>query len=157
MKKQETTKRGFTVIEIMIIVLVIGVLLAVVLPSIRAVRRNSRIKQAEAQLEILAAAIKQLAWDTGKFPGAKPLVDGKEVPNLTVPDAGLLAEDGDFPNWKGPYIRNIPLDPWGARYFFDADYTMPDGDVRTVVGSHGPNRSAMNAYDSDNIVVLLDD
>lgn len=156
MKQQGKCSDGFTMVEIMITVLVIGVLLAVALPSISTVRRQSRIKQAEAQLEILTAAIKQLAWDTGKYPGAKPVVEGKEVPNLTVPDAGLLAEDGDFPNWKGPYIRDIPLDPWGSLYFFDADYQV-DGKMRVVVGSHGPNRSGINNYDSDNIFVLLDD
>jgi hypothetical protein len=78
-----------------------------------------------------------------------------ETWDLTTADAGLLANDGDFENWQGPYLPSIVLDPWGSPYFFDPDYRI--GSVnRVVVGSFGPNRRGRNIYDSDNVYVLLD-
>jgi type II secretory pathway pseudopilin PulG len=143
----------------MITVAVIGTLLMVAVPSFRKVRRESKIEQARSRVEVLAAAIKRLAWDTGRWPGAiaRNTAGNQEVWDLTTQAAGLV--DGDvsvYKNWQGPYIRAIANDPWGQPYFFDPDYRV-DGENRVVVGSFGPNRQGRNLYDSDDIYVLLDD
>ena len=52
--------------------LTVAVLFMVAVPSIRKARKTSQQKEVEAQLEILAAAIQQLAWDTGRWPRALP-------------------------------------------------------------------------------------
>jgi general secretion pathway protein G len=151
-------RSGFTLTEIMITIAVIGVIMIMALPSIRKARTVAHQKEAEARIELLAAAIKQLAWDTGKWPRALPRnsTQDPETWDLSTADAGLVATDGDFPNWQGPYIDKVPLDPWGSPYFFDPDYRV-EGVNRVAVGSFGPNKSGRNVYDSDNIYVILDD
>jgi general secretion pathway protein G len=149
-----------TLLEIMIVVSVIGVLAALAAVAIMKVVERSRISQAEQELERLAAAIEQLAWDTGKWPGglARTTQD-REVTDLSKPDAGLITANSAFGSkWKGPYIDFIPIDPWGTKYFFDSDYYV-DGNMGNtspsnlivVVGSYGPNRGG--AYDRDNMYV----
>ena len=149
-------RRGFTLAETMIVILVIGILTVTLTASIRKSRLAGQQKKAEAELQLISAAVEQLAWDTGLLPRALNRVKpgSSECWNLTTADAGLMATDGDFPNWKGPYIRDIPLDPWGSRYFFDPDYRI-NGAYKMVVGSFGPNKVGRNVYDKDNVYVLV--
>ena len=67
---------------------------------------------------------------------------------------GLLATNDDFPDWTGPYLDEMPVDPWGNDYFFDPDYRI-DGVKQMVIGSSGPNGSGLNVYDEDNIIIIL--
>jgi len=150
---------GFTLVEIMIVLGVIGILIAIAIPSYMAARTKSRIQKAKGDLEIIAAAIQQLAWDTGKYPNGylKTSSSGlnNEVENMEPSGAGLLAANlTTYPNWKGPYLRSLKRDPWNTRYFFDPDYQVA-GENRVVVGSYGPNRVGPNNYDSDNIYIII--
>jgi len=150
-------RAGFTLIELMIVIVCIGLLTSIAVPVYSKARNSSRIRQAEADLQIISAGILQLAYDTGLWPGrlARNSTHNPELWDLSVARAGLIATDGLFPNWQGPYVPSIPRDPWGANYFFDPDYTAGSR-VRVVVGSFGPNGNGRNIYDSDNIFVLLD-
>lgn len=150
-------KRGFTLVEIMIVVAIIGLLAGIGVPAILKSVQNSRIKQAQTELEMMSAAILQLAWNTGKWPNGQLRTVGgsQERWNLSEARCGLLATDGSYNEWKGPYYEGVIKDPWGNPYFFDPDYRR-DG-VHVVVGSFGPNGWGQNRYDSDDIYVLLDD
>ena len=75
--------------------------------------------------------------------------------NLNTSNAGLTGTDGTFPDWAGPYISNVPQDPWGNNYFFDPDYQI-DGLNYAVLGSFGPNGVGPNLYDADDIYIILD-
>ena len=148
--------KGFTLIEAVVAIAVIGILAGIASHIYSKIRKNVRIKQAEAYVEMLAASVQQLANDTGKWPGGHPReAEGNpEVWNLTTAGAGLLSADSSFMGWKGPYIHTIPNDPWGSPYFFDSDYSV-NGVMKAVVGSFGPNKRGRNVYDSDNIYVIL--
>jgi type II secretory pathway pseudopilin PulG len=145
----------------MVVVAIIGLLVGIAVPAYNKVRTESRIKKAESALQILSAGLLQLAWDTGKWPRGydratvRSLSNPLEASDLSVGSVGLMLNDGRFSNWKGPYVPKIPKDPWGKNYFFDPDYWYR-GAWRVAVGSFGPNKSVMNNYDSDNIIVLLD-
>ena len=158
-KQEKYRKRGgFTIVEIMVIVMIIGVLTAISLVSITKVRQNARLRLATADLEMIVAAIRHLAWDTGQWPTGVPRTDqhGLELEDLTTASAGLLENDGSYgDNWKGPYLAKIPNDPWGSKYFFDADYRV-DGVDRIVVGSYGPNKTGFNSYYEDNLYVIIE-
>ena len=148
---------GYTVLEIMITVLIIGILGAVALPNISKARTKARAEQAKADLELISNAVLQLAWDTGKWPGGfdRSVAADPETWDLSTSNAGLVvASSTVFPDWKGPYLPDIPLDPWGSPYFFDPDYRISNVN-RVVVGSFGPNRIGQNQYDEDDIYVLL--
>jgi general secretion pathway protein G len=151
-------KFGFTLIEIMIALIIVGLVGSLAVPAFLNLRDDARIHEAEARVDMLAAAIRQLAWDTGEWPGGimRTVIGNAEIWDLKVSAAGLLSADWRFENWKGPYIADIPADPWGSDYFFDPDYYV-GGKVVSVVGSFGPNRKGRNLYDSDDIIVILSD
>jgi general secretion pathway protein G len=147
---------GMTLVEIMVVVAIIGLLMVVTIPSFRKASREAQTTIARQDLRIIAAAVDQLGFDTGRWPGGQLLDAGSDetVWNLNSEDAGIVSGDGRFPRWRGPYMKAVPHDPWGQDYFFDPAYTY-QGSNRVVVGSFGPNRQGRNLHDSDDIIVLL--
>jgi len=152
----QTPSAGFTLIEIMIVVVLMGVLASIAALKYQQTMANVRQKKAEADVEILSSAIHQLANDTGEWPAGitRTIIGNAETWDLSTGAAGLAQNDGRFSHWRGPYIDFLPTDPWGSPYFFDPDYTV-GSDTRSVVGSFGPNRAGRNVYDSDNIYVIV--
>lgn len=156
--ERNAKKRGFSILEVCICLILVAILAAIAVPNVLKARAKSQIRDAEVEVAMIAAAVQRLAWDTGNWPGGvnRGAIQNPELWDLTTPAAGLLSCDpAKFPNWKGPYIREIKKDPWGKAYFFDPDYTTPDRRTLPVVGSFGPNRVGPNVYDSDNIIVVL--
>lgn len=153
-----------TVLELMIVVSLIATLAGILAFAIGSIRDKVWRSQAEQDLQRLAAAIDQLAFDTGQWPGHSPrnasntMVGSTldEVMDLTTAYAGLITADVTYSNrgWKGPYLTSIPSDPWGRPYFFDPDYRDPTQNFyKAVVGSCGPKYSGRNDWEADNIYV----
>lgn len=164
MKACGSSRSGMTVLEIMIVVSIILTVASILAYGISSIREKVWIEQANQDLQRIAVAIEQLAFDTGQWPGHAPRnatasMVGYQLPeimDLTTPLAGLVAADVTFTNkgWKGPYLDSIPLDPWGRKYFFDPDYKAPGEDYyKAVVGSCGPKYSGVNDWEPDNIYV----
>ncbi len=108
MKKVHEKKSGFTLIEILLVVVIIGALSAMIIP--RLTGRSEQAKVAAAQADInshIATALKLYELDNGFFPttnqGLMALLD--EPTSNPVPL-----------NWNGPYIERKPIDPWGNSY-----------------------------------------
>lgn len=160
----KSLQRGFTLIELLVVIAIIGVLSSTVMASLNTARVKSRIAAAQAEVNQIRKAIMLLEADTLEWPGHKSIDDietggsGNEVWDLNATSAGLVATDGAFPGWNGPYISQVPLDPWGNPYFFDTDYDVDPGAGEiwaAVIGSFGPNGDGQNVYDSDNIVSTI--
>lgn len=151
-------KSGFTLIEIVVVVGIVGFLAALSTYAVSKAVQNARIKAAQTELEILSAATLQLAWDTGCWPNKQKRISGGsiEIWNISYGRSGLMSSDGSYSKWRGPYYEGAIKDPWGNNYFFDPDYRI-DNVNRVVVGSFGPNGRGPNQYDSDDIYILLDD
>jgi general secretion pathway protein G len=151
---------GFTLVELLIVISIIGILSAIAVPAIQKYIERGRIAKARGDIDMIHKAIILLELDTGLWPGPQPpsavFTGGStnEIWNLAAPGAGLLATNGSFPNWKGPYMPSIPKDPWGNNYFFDSDYTV-NGKKRVVIGSFGPNGVGPNVYDSDDVIKII--
>lgn len=96
---------GFTLLELLVVVLIIGLLTSIVGPRFLAQIGRSEVTTARAQMDALHKAIQAYRIDMGQFP-----------PN----DAGLKAlveAPGADPRWRGPYLEGaLPLDPWGTPY-----------------------------------------
>ncbi len=158
MKKQ----KGFTLIELLVVIAIIGVLSAVVLASLNSAREKGKIAAAQSQVKQLVNAMYILGYDTGKWPNGCP--EGQwENPEVFMDDPwagissivqypGAASMGGgytnysciwtaqDLANWKGPYMKSIPLDPWGSRYVFDPDYCDATGKAVVAVLSMGPDK-----------------
>ncbi len=97
-------KKGFTLIEIMLVVIILGVLAAMVVPKLTGRSDEARRQVAKTDIESnLALAIDLYEVDTGEYPSS--LDDLLKAPSAAV-------------NWKGPYLKKKPLDPWGRSYVY---------------------------------------
>ncbi|PCI27494.1 hypothetical protein COB55_05690 [Candidatus Wolfebacteria bacterium] len=157
-------RKGFTLIELLVVISIIGLLSSIVFASLDGARKKARIAKAQTELNQIHLAMELLFDDTGLLPRALPPSPCVQNPEIYLNDsrAGLQSTDGSFPNWNGPYMTNVPLDPWGKNYWFDPDYTCGattigcQGLTKTVrvIQSHGPNK-AWEYGNSDDIVLIL--
>ncbi len=98
-------QRGFTLLEIMVVVVIIGVLLAVVAPNIMDKPEQAKITKAQFDIRALENALDQYRLDMGSYPDTD---GGLEA--LTTKPSGA-------PRWKeGGYIKSLPKDPWNNDY-----------------------------------------
>jgi len=163
-------KNGFTLIELLVVIGIIGILATITTIAVRTARENAKVAKAQSDIDMLHTGIGQLMVDTGEWPGHQVPDEvasgsGNEVWNLTSADSGLIATDGAFPGWSGPYVADVPLDPWGNNYFIDTDYYINndsepcDGGSgcreAVVVGSFGPDGVGQNQYNEDDIIKIL--
>jgi len=96
---------GFTLIELMLVVIIISALAAMVLPRLAGRSEQARIAAANADVRAnIATALKLYELDNGRFPTTS---DGL---------AALLNKSSSATNWNGPYLEKDPIDPWGRPY-----------------------------------------
>jgi len=105
--------KGFTLIEIMLVVIIIGALSAMIIPRFTGRSEQAKVAVARADIDAhLATALKLYELDNGNFPSTS---QGLEA---------LISRPASSPvpkNWNGPYIEKSPVDPWGKSY----KYTSP--------------------------------
>ena len=104
----KNNKRGFTLIEILLVVVIIGALAAMVVP--RLTGRSEQAKVAIAKVDIgsnISSALKLYELDNGVFPTTTQGIDALRSKPMSNPTPS---------NWNGPYLEKDPIDPWGRRY-----------------------------------------
>ena len=114
-------ERGFTLIEILVVMAIIGMLAVIVAPNIFNQQAGAQIDAALSQISSLEAALDTYRLDVGEYP------DSLE---------GLRENISGRAAWNGPYLRrDVPLDPWGNEYVYDSngrEFTLssygPDGE-----------------------------
>lgn len=101
--------RGFTLIEIMVVVIVLGILAAVVIPNLVGKTDDARVSRAQADISSIVTMIEAFKLDMRRYPDEEEGLDVLRNPPHSD-DANL---------WKGPYAKKpIPNDPWGRPYLY---------------------------------------
>jgi general secretion pathway protein G len=101
-------RRGLTLIELVVVLVVLGLLASLVFPVVFGRVGDARITTAETQLKALGTALETYRLDTGGYPSTEQGLAALR----DRPTAGVAPR-----NWRGPYIREaIPLDPWDQPY-----------------------------------------
>jgi len=115
MERSMRSRRGFTLIEILIVVAIIALLASLVAPRLFGKLETSKQKIAKTQISLIETALDMFRLDVGRYPTTQ---EGLKV---------LWENPGNIPNWQGPYLKKpIERDPWGHPYI----YVCP--------GKHGP-------------------
>jgi len=167
--------RGFSLIEILMVIAIIGILASVVMNPLQSAREKAQVARAQSDLNSFRAAIAALHGDVGQYPNdadsfCRTTVPSDNEVNLSAPTANLVANGDGLSNWDGPYIASSS-DPWGGAYYLDEDYQClaategcqgitDTGNDSSVLVSCGPNQAIADgacAYDDDNIVLRLCD
>jgi general secretion pathway protein G len=101
--------RGFTLLELLVVIVIIGLLAGIVAPNLFRQLGNSELTTAKAQMDSLVKALDQYRLEIGTYPQT-----------LQGLDALVRAPAGES-RWRGPYLRkDVPLDPWGLPYTYQS-------------------------------------
>lgn len=109
MRSMLEQRRGFTLIEILVVIAVISILASIVSPMVFRNVGDANVSTARAQIEIFGMALDAYRLDNGRYPTSEE--------GLRVLRESPEGEAGD--RWRGPYLRkDVPLDPWGRPYVY---------------------------------------
>ena len=101
------TNRGFTLLELLVVIVIIGLLAGYVAPRYFSQVGKSEIQVAKAQLESIEKALDQYRLDTRSYPSAEQGLDA------------LVNTPSNANGWAGPYLKKaVPNDPWGRAYVY---------------------------------------
>ncbi len=109
-------QRGFTLLEMLVVLVIIGLLAGLVGPRLFSKVDQSKVTTAQVQIKMLRSSIESLRLDIGRYPTAD---EGIGLLSKPPTDAALASR------WRGPYLDDaLPLDPWGNAY----QYALPGSD-----------------------------
>ncbi|HCN63614.1 MAG TPA: type II secretion system protein GspG [Pseudomonas sp.] len=103
-----STQRGFTLIEIMVVVVIIGVLGAIVVPQFMSRPDQAKVTAAHTDIQAISTALEMYRLDTFNYPSTQQGLEAL----VTRPTGTPLAK-----NWNPQgYLKSLPVDPWGTPY-----------------------------------------
>jgi len=106
--------QGFTLVEMLLVLVILATLAAIVIPKMAGRSEQAKVTAAKSQISSFEMALDSFEVDNGYYPKTGDL-------------EALVNQPGDAKNWRGPYLKSIPLDPWSNPYTYD------------YPGKHNPN------------------
>jgi len=128
--------RGFTLVELLVVLAILGLLAGLVGPAIFNQFSKAKPKAAKLQVENLVQSVRFFQLDTGRYPTTS---EGLEA---------LVTDPGSVSNWNGSYLgkEKLPVDPWGNAYEYRAPGQHGDFDIWSL-GSDGQEGGEGDAAD----------
>ncbi|ATD60252.1 MAG: type II secretion system major pseudopilin GspG [Janthinobacterium svalbardensis] len=127
--------RGFTLLELLVVIVIIGLLAAYVGPKYFAQLGKSEVTVAKAQIEAFEKSLDTYRLDVGRYPTTE---EGLGALLVAPPAAGT--------RWNGPYLKKaVPLDPWGHAYQYRAPGSKGEYDIVSMGKDGQPGGSGENA------------
>jgi len=100
-------QRAFTLIEIMVVVIILGILAATIIPQFAGTTYDAKVARAKADITTLESALERFYLHMSRYPKTE-----EGLASLVAPPPGA----GD--NWRGPYIKDLRNDPWNKPYAY---------------------------------------
>jgi len=135
-KAKRKRARGFTLIELIVVILILGLLAGLVVPRLFKHVSQAKLSTAKAQISAFQTALGAYKLDTGNFPTSE-----QGLQALRTAPTGLK-------NWNGPYLpKEIPMDPWGNPYFYK--YPGDHGDEPDMISYGADGRPGGEGENAD--------
>lgn len=136
---ERMNRKGITLIELMVVMVILGLLAALVAPKMFGKVGKAKQKAAFAQIELFGTALDTYRLDVGSYPSSS---EGLEA---------LLSTPSGIEAWDGPYLKKseIPLDPWGNSYHYESpgahgDYDLYSYGKDNAQGGDGENKDIVS-------------
>ena len=105
---QNRSRRAFTLIELLLVLVILGILAAIVVPKFSGRTEQARVTAAQSQISTFGTALDAFEVDNGFYPKGKGGLND------------LIVAPNNAGNWRGPYLKSeIPPDPWGNAYLYE--------------------------------------
>ena len=118
--RQSRLPGGFTLIEILVVVVILGILAAIVVPRVLERPGEARVTRAKQDIQNIVTALSLYKLDNYVYPGTEQGLEALVAKPSGQPEA---------PNWKGPYLDRVPKDPWNRPYLYQHPGQHGDIDV----------------------------
>ena len=132
--RRRSNQDGFTLIEIMVVILILGLLATIVVQSLRGATDKAKRVKAQADIAEIKTGLDRYYLDAGSYPTS----DQGLASLVAAPSGGNVPANYE----SGGYLQSIPKDPWGNAYFYQSDgnsYVLKSFGADGVEGGEGKN------------------